>query len=338
MIVICEECAKKYDIDETKIKLDKAYFSCRKCHHQIIVHKPQEKTIIMDEGFGLPKSEDRKRSATHLPKETHIQDKKKQKQSNGIPLAIYFFLPVLTGFLIVNGVLAYFFINNIPGLFYKQAGQRAESIATVFISHVKEQLLESDYRTVAKEAEKVAALPGVAYVTYINNNNAAVVGVFGELNRFSLNFNPETDNNTFPISVLGSNRLAGSNEKETMALLSMGGQKVFDSGLAVSEAGGELHIGIMVGKFDKILYNLLLSPVFLGINVVIWLCGLLTFVILARYVSKPLKELTDIVHRISLGELDLIIDAKGPKEIREFSRSFERMRFSIREAINRLKM
>ena len=40
MIVICEECGKKYRIDPSKIRGDAARFKCRVCTHMIMVSKP----------------------------------------------------------------------------------------------------------------------------------------------------------------------------------------------------------------------------------------------------------------------------------------------------------
>lgn len=40
MLVICEECAKKYNVDESQIKGTRARFTCQKCGHCIIVRKP----------------------------------------------------------------------------------------------------------------------------------------------------------------------------------------------------------------------------------------------------------------------------------------------------------
>ena len=39
MLVICEDCAKKYNIDESKIKGNRARFTCNECGHIIIVDK-----------------------------------------------------------------------------------------------------------------------------------------------------------------------------------------------------------------------------------------------------------------------------------------------------------
>ncbi len=42
MIIICEECGKKYRIDPDKIKSKEVKFQCNACSHQMIVHKPED--------------------------------------------------------------------------------------------------------------------------------------------------------------------------------------------------------------------------------------------------------------------------------------------------------
>ncbi len=39
MLAICEDCSKKYNVDESKIKGTRARFSCQKCGHIIVVVK-----------------------------------------------------------------------------------------------------------------------------------------------------------------------------------------------------------------------------------------------------------------------------------------------------------
>ncbi len=41
MLAICEECSKKYNIDESKIQGTRARFSCQKCGHIIVVVKSE---------------------------------------------------------------------------------------------------------------------------------------------------------------------------------------------------------------------------------------------------------------------------------------------------------
>jgi len=48
MIVICEECGKKYQVDEQKMTMEKAHFTCKSCGSPVPVVKP---------AFGPPKTE-----------------------------------------------------------------------------------------------------------------------------------------------------------------------------------------------------------------------------------------------------------------------------------------
>jgi predicted Zn finger-like uncharacterized protein len=49
MIVICEECGKKYRLDLSKIKGSAARFKCRVCTHMIMVSKPQSASAAIAE-------------------------------------------------------------------------------------------------------------------------------------------------------------------------------------------------------------------------------------------------------------------------------------------------
>ena len=50
MIVICEECGKKYEVDPSKIPGEKARFRCKACKHIIVVTKPKEPVLAPEEG------------------------------------------------------------------------------------------------------------------------------------------------------------------------------------------------------------------------------------------------------------------------------------------------
>ena len=51
MIVICEECGKKYRVDSAKIKGQAASFRCRTCSHVIVVSKPESKAAELTEAI-----------------------------------------------------------------------------------------------------------------------------------------------------------------------------------------------------------------------------------------------------------------------------------------------
>jgi len=44
MLAICEECSKKYNVDEAKIKGERARFSCQECGHVITVVKQKKQS------------------------------------------------------------------------------------------------------------------------------------------------------------------------------------------------------------------------------------------------------------------------------------------------------
>ena len=66
MIVICEECGKKYRIDPSKIKGAAARFKCRVCTHMIMVSKPQD-TPAADPAVDLSVTEAATETASSLP-------------------------------------------------------------------------------------------------------------------------------------------------------------------------------------------------------------------------------------------------------------------------------
>jgi methyl-accepting chemotaxis protein len=57
MIVICEECGKKYRIDPDKIKGSEARFKCKACQHIISVHRPDPEEARNPSGQVAPEQE-----------------------------------------------------------------------------------------------------------------------------------------------------------------------------------------------------------------------------------------------------------------------------------------
>ncbi len=335
MLVICEDCAKKYDIDISKIKGDKAYFPCKKCKHQIVVEKPVVKKVDEPSPEGLSQSEEKIADILTSSESATLQVEKKEK-GRGIPIAVYFIFPLLVGFLAVNGAFGYLYFKYIPELMYQQVDLRSEAVASSFQKTIHTPLTNGDFSQIAIEAKLMSKMPDIAYIAVIDQQGAAVVGEFGELNKFDKTVYTQAKNKGFPAHYLRQNVIQGSNLVSNARLM-IGGQKVHDKALALKAINGELHVGVFVGSVDKALKDALLSPILIAIVAVPWIGGMLAFFLLARYLTTPLKDLTAIVHRISLGELDLSIEPHGPRELRDFARAFERMRYSIREAINRLK-
>lgn len=58
MIVVCEECGKKYNIDPNKIPGEKAKFRCKSCQNIIVVKKEIKTVTEIEEDIKVPKREE----------------------------------------------------------------------------------------------------------------------------------------------------------------------------------------------------------------------------------------------------------------------------------------
>ena len=58
MIIICEECGKKYRVDPEKIKSPKSSFKCKICDHVITVHKKLVPDTVLHDKEVKPSSLD----------------------------------------------------------------------------------------------------------------------------------------------------------------------------------------------------------------------------------------------------------------------------------------
>ena len=354
MLVICEDCAKKYNIDAVKIKGDRARFSCRECGHIIVVEKPDPHSVEQP-----PEEHDdtvQEATASHIdadqleqsPSEDSTSDVKntsgaetkrslkKRKRGKGAAISFYLLFALTIGFISIAAAFAFLYLKYIPQLMNEQVDLRTSAISTVFAGAVKQPVLVGNHLQVNKEAERVSKLPGMAYAAVVNKRGIVVAGFFSDLNRFDQIFAAEVKAGGFPSTIIENNILqAGTKENSTS--FTVGGQKILDKGVVLPDSGGAVHIGIYISEVDQAIKKALLSPLSLSLIGILFFSGMLIFLVIARSISKPLVELTDVVNRISLGELELTVEPKGPREVRELAAAFERMRYSIKAAINRMR-
>ena len=116
-----------------------------------------------------------------------------------------------------------------------------------------------------------------------------------------------------------------------------GGQRLVDEVAFIPDTESEVHVGVFVSEVDDAIRNALVSPLTLSLFGAIIFVGLIMLLLLSKLIAKPMRELTDIANRISFGQLDLVITPRGPREMRELAAAFERMRFSIKAAMDRLR-
>lgn len=132
MLVICEDCAKKYNIDESRIKGNRARFTCNECGHIIIV----DKTDLTRSLISSPKSREASPSSSidllremeaPLTRSSNGDDmttrqnpvektpsgadnrRKPFWKNRGIPIFVYFMLTMLFTLLCVSLVTGYLY-------------------------------------------------------------------------------------------------------------------------------------------------------------------------------------------------------------------------------------
>ncbi|GBE12175.1 MAG TPA: HAMP domain-containing protein [Desulfobacteraceae bacterium] len=143
MLVICEDCAKKYNIDESRIQGARARFICKECGHIVIINKPEgarprapsSKTAsgssIIDlvkemQGAARPhvREEKPKPSAPMPPQQ--IQEEQKPppepkweplpitgEKEGGLPIRMHFIFALLYTIISTIGVLGYLYFANV---------------------------------------------------------------------------------------------------------------------------------------------------------------------------------------------------------------------------------
>jgi HAMP domain-containing protein len=350
MLVICEDCAKKYNIDETKIKGDKAKFNCNECGHIIVVQKPVADPAQQTESKPELQSESTA-AGNQISDEEAMQQladmdsptsssapvaSSSRSAGKGMPVSFYFSLTMLTGFLMICGAFAYLYLTFIPGIINNQIELRTVAIAKTFSGIVENPLVLRHYLEVNKEAQRISKIPGVAYASVVNSKGIVIAGFFGDITKFDGQFVQRVKKKGFPKDVLDQNVLASGMDQQSSRIM-VGGQKIVDQVIAISDTGAQAHVGVFVSEVDNAIRQALLSPLTLSIFGGLVVVGIIMLLLLTKLIAKPLQDLTNVAHRISLGQLDLTVEHRGPREMRELATAFERMQHSIKTALDRLK-
>lgn len=341
MIVQCEACVKRYWIDDGKIVNDRMAVSCPNCANKIKLEKPAQAVASVglgsdtaDTAAGSPSQALPRPSSEdwNVDQEQHTEDR--TSSSGGLTIGKKLLL-LFSAFILVTGsVLAFVYMKYVPALMNNQIDLRTYSISRSFSAAIQQPLLIKNYLLVNKMAATNTKLPGVAYVSVLNKKGVVIAGIFGDNERFTPEFMQTVKEQGFPKEISTQN-LIPSGEKESSLDFSVGGQKIHDVAVAIGDTGGEAHVGLFTEDVEKAIRKSLIPLI--ALLVAIALLGCASFFLVARTISSPIRMLTQAAEKISLGDIDLPIDIQGGGEIGELAASLERMRFSIKAAMNRLR-
>lgn len=254
----------------------------------------------------------------------------------GFPVGGYLLACMLISLVLICGTFAFLALHYVPNIINNQIELRNKAIATSFNEMITKPLLVRNYLQVNREAQSISRLPGVAYAAVVNAKGIVVGGFFSDLSQFDRSFAEQVKQKGFPVDIFAANK-SSANRTEGNATLDIGGQKIFDKVQAVSDTGSEVHVGIYVSEVQLAIRDALVSPLTISLVVAAVLLSGLLFFFLNRTITKPLEEMTNIAKRISLGETDLTITPKGPREMRNLAEAFKRMQQSIVYMIGRLQ-
>ena len=350
MIILCEECGKKYKIDDKKLVKDKTLFNCPNCKSTIEVLKPKQGIEAIDpEPTSMPLDHSAASGSFQTVGKTGSEPPQRQpsvdwkvdqatmpaqKKSSGLTVGRKLLYVFLAFVLLTGSILAVIYMKFVPPLMYEQVNLRTYSISRSLGAAIQQPLLIKNYLQVNKMAETNANLPGVAYVSVLNKRGIVIAGIIGDENRFDPNFIARIKASGFPKEISTKNRIPSGAEESALDY-SVGGQKIHDVAVLIGDTGGEAHVGLFTEDVEKAVQKSLIPLlVFLG---VIALLGGISHLLVARTISVPIRALTRAAEKISLGEIDLPIEVKGGGEIGDLAASLERMRFSIKAAMNRLR-
>jgi len=163
MIVICEECGKKYSIDPSKIKGDKARFKCKVCDFIITIIKPVEApaTSFPKPPLVEPEKEVdiKKTSAFKRKNKRKYARTKKTKSFNlkgfglrGKMLLLFFLIPIIL--IIAANILYLWQMNNLSSLLTSESSKIVKNL-------VEEKVADAARKVAAECALYLDAHPGM---------------------------------------------------------------------------------------------------------------------------------------------------------------------------------
>jgi len=119
MLVICEDCAKKYNVDESRIKGEKARFSCYECGHIIVVKKPKAVEPAPETSETSETSETKPMTDEEAMAYIVAMDSPEELQDNNSSTSVgkdrsantALIVTLITGILVACGIIVYMYLQ-----------------------------------------------------------------------------------------------------------------------------------------------------------------------------------------------------------------------------------
>lgn len=328
MIVNCEECGKFYSVDVSKMMKNNLKTRCTQCGNLMMINRNRAQAVSSADS-SLSSDLGKKEPGSKIEV---LRDETGYKWYHSIGFRLIF--TFLSCVALIGITLIFLYVKQIPPLIAEQISLRGYSLSRSMGQSILQPLLLRNYLNINQIAKLNAELPGIAYVTVLNDRGILVSGIIGAPERFSSEFQEQYQNKGFPWDLPKQNSIQ-SGATESAKDLIVGGRKIHDVAMTIGDSAGTVHVGLFVEEIEREIRKGLVPMMIL--LAVLAVGGALGFIVIARNIVGPILDLANTAKRIGVGEIDEPVKVKGQGEIAELSNSIEMMRLSIKSAIYRLR-
>lgn len=363
MIVSCEECGKRYFIDENEIKGGAAKFNCHTCNHINIVTKPNPVKKPEPEGFSEPgpppEPQYGKRTETNMDA---VQTSKIQGIGiRGKMMILFILVPVL----LMLGASA-FYLNQMRDLSNLITGDSSK-----MVTQMAEQIILEKGLAVAREVKLYLDTHPELRKEQFNTNpefKKIAMQKVGETGYTLLVERMTEERPVEYIWVHPAAKLVGVDVEDAMKkrlgekwarwnkvrskdhitqgyYLWFDNREKFCAGIPVPGTPFNVVSSTYIDEFKKpvedlqsraegMTNNTMYSVIFI-FAIATLLVAAITF-LYGNSLSGKIRNLTDVADRISIGELEAEIKVKSNDEIGALADAINRMQDSIRISLDRL--
>ncbi|MFH0730362.1 MAG: HAMP domain-containing protein [Pseudomonadota bacterium] len=363
MVVICEECGKKYRFDYTLMKSDKAKFSCKSCNHLISIKKPEEegRREKADDFSDEPREEIK---ITEQSVQTAISSQK--RGFTLLPKMLCLFLLIPSIFLLLAGMLYYNQLQDLSTRLVDDSrdvvtGLSEEIIANISRSVGKQcklyldshpKMTKEEFNTNVEFKNLASAKVGkTGYTAFVERPNVVdgkwMIWVHPNSKVVNTDMSSLKDKNPrfwkIQVGVFDGSESRGyypwedkdgTSREKFMVFSPIEGTNFAVAATTYIDEFTE-PVRAMEQRSHKITVGIR-NMVFAILVITLFMIALIVS-IYSHKLSQRIRSLTDHAERISVGELDAAIEIKAKDEIGDLAEAITRMQDSIRFSIERLR-
>ena len=232
---------------------------------------------------------------------------------------------IVSGVIVFGGIIMTMISIRANKILGEQMIARGRAIAMSIAQNASELVLENSEIELRNLAMESKSFESVDYVLIEDD----------EHNILADTFNGNVPEKLKGLVILSEDEAAqGASRDTVLNVAGIGGVYEIESPIDNGEVG-YIRVGMDKQYVDNIINTTItFTIIFMGIAV---LFAIIASLMLANYITKPIIYLTDLANKISMGEFDTVIKVKSNDEIGDLANSLERMRESLKAAIDRLR-